>query len=435
LLCAFLVACGNLLDVSNPNNVKGEDVKLPVAGTSLSNGVLSRVAFGVDGALLPYNVASDEMAWIGSRDGFRELDQGKLSNAYNEFTDGFFSVLAAARWLGDEAIKILEEQQTAGTIVNTLDLARAYLWTAIAYDYIAQIYDDYVFSDRQTAGTPIGPANMGGLYVTADDYLDKGLAIATARNDAGLIQLIRAVRARVNFDRAVWDKVGTTPISTGLVNAASPFVTQAVADANAVLAMAATTASWNFQLQFSAGTGASSQGAWINSRQENRLGGTYVQLHPTNPTWNNVTVLLDPITNQPAPFIHTTQQAFKAAVLYPPQTVVSTREMHLILAEAALAAGNTGGFATAINNLRAIDGLTAWDQAAPQVAALTLLIYSRQSNLFLQGRRLSDMYRFGVLSPEWQAGAQVIANPGTFFPIAAIECLANPNIGAANCST
>jgi hypothetical protein len=437
LLAAGLLGCGGLLDVSNPNNIKGDDILLPAAGTALANGVLSRVASGIDQAALPYHVASDEMAWIGSRDGFRELDQGKLSNAFNEFSDGFFPALAQARWLADEAIAILEEEQTAATIVNVLDLARVYLYAAMAYVTIGNIYDDYVFSDRATAGQPIGPANMGSLYVTAIDYLTRGLAIASGR-DANLTRELTAMRARANFDRAVWDLVGNTPVSTGMVNSASSFVTAAVADANAVLGMSGTTAAWKYEFTFSSGTsgtGGNTHGLWLNTRQENRLGGTYVQLHPTNPTWNDVTVLLDPIDNVPAPFVHATQRAFKAASQFVPITMLSTREMHLILAEAALAGGNTGGFATAINNLRAIDGLTAWNQGAPQVPALTLLMHSRQSNLFLQARRLSDQYRFDVASPEWQAGSQALTSPGRFFPITAIECLANPNIGAGNCST
>jgi hypothetical protein len=160
-----------------------------------------------------------------------------------------------------------------------------------------------------------------------------------------------------------------------------------------------------------------------------------VALHPTDPTWLDQTVLLDPIDNVPSPFVHATQRAFKAAVLYPTYTVVSAREMHLIIAEARLAQGDNPGFATAINNLRAIDALTAWNVVTPQVPALTLLIHSRQTNLFLQTRRLSDHYRFGVPSPEWQAGSQALTSPGQFLPITLVECLSNINIGAAKCST
>jgi len=109
--------------------------------------------------------------------------------------------------------------------------------------------------------------------------------------------------------------------------------------------------------------------------------------------------------------------------------------MHLILAEAALAGvAAAGTFQGRINDLRALDALTDWTPAST-VTAQDLLVYSRQSNLFLQTRRLSDHYRFNVASPEWLGGAQVLSSPGLFFPIPATECLSNPNITAAKCST
>ncbi len=52
--------------------------------------------------------------------------------------------------------------------------------------------------------------------------------------------------------------------------------------------------------------------------------------------------------------------------------------------------------------------------------------YERQTNLFLQGRRLSDHYRFGVASDIWKAGEEALATPGTFLPITISERLANP---------
>lgn len=434
LLCAALVGCGGLLDVENPNNIKGDDIKLPAAGTALANGALAVIAFGVDGAALVYQVASDEMAWKGSRDGFRELDQGKLSNAFNEFTDGFFPTLAQGRWLADEAIKVLEEQTAAGTIVKPVDLARAYLYAAIAYVSIANIYDDYALSDRRTAVPPVGPNNMGSFYDTAIGYLNKALPIATGR-DATLALTIRAMRARANFDRAIWERVNPPRAGAGLVSSSGPYVSAAESDAQAVL-NAVPSPTWNFQFIFNSSTGGSSQGFWINSRQENRLGGTYVALHPTDPTWLDQVVLMDPIdVTKPSPIVNATQKAFKQAVLFPSYTVVSAREMHLIIAEARLAANDLGGFENAINDLRDLDGLTNWDRGAPQVPALTLLIHSRQTNLFLQTRRLSDHYRFSVGSPEWLAGSQALSSPGAFLPIAAIECLANEHILAGKCST
>ncbi|MBI2537145.1 MAG: hypothetical protein HYW06_09355 [Gemmatimonadetes bacterium] len=434
------MGCGGLLDVSNPNNIKGEDVELPAAGTALANGALARVAFGVNGSALPYHTATDELEWSGSRDGWRELDQGKLSNAFNEFIDGAvnsgFPRMAEGRWLADEAIRVLEKQAQASppTIVNIVDLARAYLYAAIAYVHIANVFDDFALSDRAEPAPPVGRPGMGSFYDTAIDYLTKGLAIASGR-DASLAHTIRAMRARANFDRAIWELISPPPKGgAGLVNAASSYVTNAVADAQAALGTAPSP-DWRFQFLWSSATGSNQHGAEIVSRQEMRLGPTYVEPSPTSPTWLNNVVLMDPIDNEPSPIVDAIQKEFRAGGFFPPYTVVSTRELHLILAEAALAAGDMPGFEDAINDLRDLDGLTDWNRSAPQAPALDLLIHSRQSNLFLQTRRLSDHYRFGVPSREWLSGSQALTRPGTLLPISATECLANPHIGAANCST
>ena len=442
LLAAAQVGCGGLLEVENPNNVKGEDITLPATGAGLANGVQALVAHGANAASLVYHVMTDELAWKGSRDGWRELDQGKISNAYNEFTDGTYRStegvngnLSEARWLADEAIKILAAQDADGSIVSRLNLAKTYFYGAIAYVTIANIYDDWVLSDRRTPNPPVGPDNMGTLYDTAVDYLTKGLAIATALNDATHIRAITAMRARANFDRAIWETVNPARAGAGLVNPGSSYVAAAVADAQAALALMSGSPDYEYRFTFNVNTGNSSHGQWIVSRQENRLGGTYVALHPTDPTWLDEVVLMDPIDNTPSAIVDVFQKRFRAERTFAGYTVVSAREMHLILAEAALAGvAAAGTFQGRINDLRALDALTDWTPAST-VTAQDLLVYSRQSNLFLQTRRLSDHYRFNVASPEWLGGAQVLSSPGLFFPIPATECLSNPNITAAKCST
>ena len=99
--------------------------------------------------------------------------------------------------------------------------------------------------------------------------------------------------------------------------------------------------------------------------------------------------------------------------------------MHLIMAEAALAGNGGADFTTAINALRALDGLTAF---SGQVNEGDLLTHHRRTDLYLQGKRLADHYRFGTASREWLAGTPALAAPGTFFPIPSNECQANPNI-------
>jgi hypothetical protein len=115
-----------------------------------------------------------------------------------------------------------------------------------------------------------------------------------------------------------------------------------------------------------------------------------------------------------------------ASTTLTPFTVVSAKEMHLILAEAALATGNTAEVTARINAARALENLPAWNGTTP--APRDMLIYSRQVNLFLQGRRLHDMYRFGIKDAKWLPN-NIASKKACFFPIPAIERRTNPEVG------
>ena len=105
--------------------------------------------------------------------------------------------------------------------------------------------------------------------------------------------------------------------------------------------------------------------------------------------------------------------------------------MMLIIAEVALARGNMAEFTTRINALRALNQLPPWTGVAPQPSARDILIHERRVNLFLQGSRLNDMYRFGIVDPEWSAQSDAVTCPGSQFPIVDVERQTNPNVKAA----
>src|SRR3954453_5133530 len=112
--------------------------------------------------------------------------------------------------------------------------------------------------------------------------------------------------------------------------------------------------------------------------------------------------------------------------------------MQLILAEAALAAGNATDFRTRINAVRSSDALPAWDGTTP--SAREMLIHERRVNLFLQSRRLHDLYRFGLKADRWLP-TSIAARKACFFPITAIERQSNPlapqptNARSASCGS
>jgi hypothetical protein len=433
-LVLAVAGCGSLLDVSNPNNVNGEDILKPVASAALANGAWEAVAQASPALETVTGTIADEFDWSGSRDAWNELDHGNLHNPYNEFTDGIFPTVSQARWLTDEAVQVLEANVAAALITADSSLAKAYLAKAIIRTAIADQFEDFALSSRDTAAAPVGKANMYTFYDDAVAAADKGLAIAGI--SAATKFRLTAIKARAQHAKAVWTQVHTNPIPLGAVA-----VSDAATTAAAAIALAPA-ADYKFQFTYSASNcSVTSQdycqdmAGWVNNRQEMRIGKAYAAPDPTGkPTWTTTTIT-DPITTAIDPVIDAAQKAFKGGANSVPFTVTTVREMRLIIAENALAGGDTTTFATQINTIRALDGLTAWNRAAPQVPAVRILEHERRVNLFLMGRRLLDHYRFGPTTypSDWLPSSTAVTSPGTLLPITAVECLSNPNIGADNC--
>lgn len=421
VLVATLAACGDILDVNNPNNLVEEELGNPTAAGSIVNGASGLVARGIGAVLGPYSVATDEAIWVGSRDAWRELDAGNLGDPRNEFTDDAFRFFAQGRWMADEAVERVKGFDDEGTLLDRSHLARAYLFAAVQYITTADMFDDFVVnSDKQESGEAVGAANMAGLYDTAIGYLDQAEPIAAAASDA-LHFAVLATRARAKHSRGIWAKVN--PVNTGdplvsvqgaLDDAAAALAIAPDADARAIMTLS------NDDLAYA---GEASIAYNINQRRELQLGPTYVDLSEDQRTVEGI-ALQDPIDNVPAPVVVDEIAQFSAAYVNQAITYASVRELYLIQAEAALA-GGPGNFTTAINNLRALDDLTPY---SGQILAIDLLIHSRQANLLMQGRRLADLYRFGLRSVEWQDNSTAVQTPGTFLPITCIELRANPNL-------
>lgn len=434
-----LSGCDSLIDVDNPNSVPQDDFENPVAAASVVSGAWAEVADAWGETLTPYATASDELKWIGSRDSWKQLEEGDLSDRTNEFSDAAFPNAAEARWLSDEAIRLMEAHVAAGVEnFDMLNLVRAYLMGAIAYTIAADRWDDFVVaSDREEGGPAVGEANMSTLYDVATGYLTSALPIAQAEGDTELEATILALRASVAHRKAVWGLVqpsvsGATPKYAGVSAAA-------VNDANAALALIGGT-NWAFRFTYNLSFTSNDLtngvevldndiGAWTNERQEHRIDDRY-GVPSSNDKTITGTALTDPVSNVPSPALTQIITEF-GEDQFGPLRVVSEQELHLILAENALAAGNLQEAEDQINNLRGLfTSLGSYDRTAagaPSVGAMVQ--HHRMASLFLQGRRLSDMYRFGVTDTRWASNSEAILAPGTFLPITQVECNANPNAG------
>jgi len=426
LIASIIMFLGCSLDANNPNNLLEEQLGVS-AFSPMVNGLEGVTVRAYGNILAPYSVASDEMIWIGSRDAWQQLNFGNVDNINNEFVDAAFFYVAEARYWADDVIARGEEFSTSNAFSdkNRTDLARAYWYGAITYMVIADMFDDFVVGSVKTEGAPpVGPSNMGSLYDTAVSYLDKALAL-----NAGLTDALKATKARAIFSKGVWGK--TNPVNTG-----DPLVNASSAASLAAEALAALGDDFSVNL-ITSGSAPDTVGGLdiageVNDRLEMRLSDTYVissdakrpdAIGDGNPA--TTVSMMDPIDNIADPALYNNVVNFTAPGLYPEYPVVSGREMLLIIAESALASGDNDTFTTNINKLRALDGLTPY---SGQIGAQDLLEHSRRVNLFLQGRRLSDHYRFASPSEYWISSSPAINSPGSFLPITISEIQSNENI-------
>ena len=409
LLLGFtLIGCD--LDVDNPNSLLEGDLQDPSAAAALANGAWNASLRGITYMMMPHAVATDESVWIGSRDAWYQIDKGGMTNVYNEFVDQAWPYISEARWMSDKAVEILEG--LGADLPNNQDLVLAYLSGAMVRVYIADMFEDFVYSDKTEAGTPVGAANMSTLYDEALALLGKASSIATGDNAVKVLSLV----ARTRHAKAVWGKVNP-------VNTASPYVSAGASEAAAAAAMM--TADWKWRMNFSSSTVSNYMAGQINDRQEmdlfqNALVETATPGAGGDPQPN------DPVTGLPDSRMTTTATEFRAGgggTSWTPVTITSLREMHLIIAESKKAGGDDAGCLAELNALRTFDSLDPYPSGTD---AGTALQHERRANLFLQSRRLSDMYRFNLTSTVWDAVEKSPA--GSFFPITISEIRSNPNI-------
>jgi hypothetical protein len=406
-----IAGCEGLLDVKNPNNVLEDDLRNPAVAGGIVNGALATVSQGIGYILSPYTVATDETRWIGSRDAWSQIDNGTVSDIYNEFVDGAWPFINEGRWTADNAVRILEDFDAQGRLTNRLDLARAYLLYAVVRVVIADSFDDFVFSNKTEAKPPIGRANMVQLYDQALSALAKARTIAESGSTASHTEMRRralGMIARTTHAKAIWQSLqpkGTVP--------SNPYGAATGARAAAEAALATMTGDYKWQLDYLTGL-------TFNDFQWEIVGRLEMGFEPI-PT--------DPVTGAEDVRMLAQRNDFqdrgKWSDRYAPITMVSAREMRLIIAEAKLAAGDAAGARNDLNTLREMNNLPPYSLLFD---AATALKHERRANLYLQGRRLSDMFRFGIQDARWQPGSELRTTPGSFFPITIQERRANPFI-------
>ena len=418
---ALLSGCTSFLDVANPNNVSASALDVSAAAPAIVNGAENLTANGLSSMYNAVIPASDEAYWVGSRDDYRLLDTGGFNSVANEYVQSGYIIVSQARWMANQAITKVEGFNAANQLLDKQLLVRAYLNAAIIFTAIGDNYNDVAFSDRTVPGPNFGEANMVQVYDSALKWLNLAVPLATGN----LRQATLGMRARVRHARAVW-----TLLNPKGVKPTSPLVGDAQMLADAQAALALMSGDYRYEaLTTDLNRGDGSGGGFgfeMNSRIEYTPSQDLAQIDP-NSGKPKAIIAKDPVTGlvdaTAVKQITRITAATTPDINNPPMAQVSEREMRLLIAEAALAGGNNAGFDAAINGLRALDGKAAYTGAGP--TRLALLQWERRINLIFQGRRLNDMYRFGVTDKFWLPTSIAVLKPGCFFPIPQIEIDSN----------
>ena len=436
LLAVGIGAC-DLLEVENPNTLEEQRLNDPTSAAPMTDGLQSTVTRAVGYIYAPYSAASDELIWVGTRDAYFNLSRGFIDNPNNEFSDLAFTYVGEAEWTAREFIGRLETFQEEGDLPSERLLARAYLYGAIIKTTVGDMFSNWAFSDQREAGAPIGEENMTQLYDQEGDgpagalqWVNAGLAL-----DAGPGTALQAMKARILFSKSVWSKVHPA----GNVNTSDPLVSnQAAADAARAALDSMENDNFIYALPVTSNADFESYVAdQINQRQEIAPDTTvYVKSESDDGKVVEEVIFEDPVDEVVHPYLQDviTSKYSGQGTQFQNIRIVSAREMHLIIAEVALANDNPEEFDEAINNLRALDDeLSPYDGPSEDgVSRIDLLEDSRQANLYLQGRRLTDMYRFDEPSPGrnqgWSPQSPALQEGGIFLPLTNTEIQANPNL-------
>ena len=403
----FLSSCG-VMDVENPNSLTEEDVSIPSSANGLKNGVLSSLMTGTGWTYASISTVSDEIFWTGSYESYKTYNEGRIAFEENEITVAGYPEISQARYMSDLAISKLEEFDSNGELNDRSILVRTYIYAALVRITIADSYDNFVYSSGSETNPPIGEGNMDQVYDEAIGFLDKAVNLSRNIGASNYEMQALGVRARAKHAKGVWEKLnpkGTVPDN--------PLVSGTGATADAEAALELMSQDYKAKFDYNGPQLQNYLANQVNSRGEITLSEPFDDIK----------------TGEEDPRVVAIQEDFEDTGTYTenysPLTWLSAREMHLIIAEEAVGTNNTVA-RNHINEVRALDGLP--DMELTDTNFEEFIEHERRANLYLQGRRLNDMYRFGSQSDNWLPAEDALETPGILLPIPANERLANPEV-------
>ena len=395
MLAIVLSACSER--ITDPGPVDDSVLDQPLAHPALVNGMAKSLSRALGYIAYTGAAISREVVASGSSSLFGitlKQRQGLLDPAFAE-TNDHWQFAHQARWIAEDGVRRMRATLGADFQKSAL-AAEALNYVGFANRLLGENMCEAVIDGGPRAGRSI-------YFERAEAAFTEAIAIGGAASNATLGNAARGGRASVRASLGNWSG--------------------AVQDANAV------PASFRYQAKYTAvDLEQYNRIFWANGNQPYRahsVVGTFFESYyestndprvqwRRNPAIPNGTVATVPWLFQ-----------VKYDKRESPITLVSGREMRLIVAESLLRNGDWQAALAAINAIRAEVGVTPWT-AANLDAAWVALKREREIEMWLEGRRLGDLHRW--LADKTPGAVEDMTGRDTCFPIGQNELDSNPNL-------
>jgi hypothetical protein len=406
----LLGGCSDLLDVEDPQRYTSEDLDESLG--AVADGVEGLFHRAIDKFAVSTALLSDEYQNSGTWEMWRDLDEGKIKYADSRsWGAGFdpFEALLYARWFAGDARerfeRVLGDTAAANPIMAQVDAV-----AGLADLYLAQGY-------CEAPAVPDGPAvSDSELFQQAVTKLTQAIQSAQGANSEEWELVSRAGRARAHLLLGDHDA--------------------ALADARGI------PDGWAYYAKFSGGSFPQYNFvAYFTTRGYNPQAG----LRKKWWDWEDgqSRTLLDPYTGEPDSRVpvyfdgslgqdgatpHYSQWKYQELGADIP--VLDSEEMRLIEAEVYWERGDLPGALAILNAVRRNAGLDPLPDSGDPDEVFEYLLHERFAEMFMEGQRMTDLHRFGLVQDMVERGDFVGSEPvrPTKFPLLDDEAKYNPNI-------
>lgn len=418
---AAAAGCSDVLDVADPQTFSSEDLDAPQILQAVADGVEGQFQQIFDDHIVFSGLLSDELMDTSTWIDWADVSLGRVRGDWPS-TPGFATTQDELLRTRFSALSARERFATVlGSAAATSPLTAQVRVTEAWADLILGM--DYCESPLVPGGTRQPDTDVIRQAVAKFDSV---VAVARGANNAGLLNWAIAGQARANL------LAGNYPAALAAA--------QAVPDGFVKQALYSTSSATSFpgnQLHINRNRSGGLRNLWwaqVDTTPAVGTGNARTVLYVKDP-WTMVADRRMAVLHPPGQLgvnnITPQYSIDKYSDFAAPITITSKREMNLIVAEVLWRQGNLTGAVEQLNVNRTRTGVAL----APFATTLTAndvrdrILSERFAELFVEGHRLADLNRFGLI------GQRLGAGRAAKLPLSRSEILNNPSLqqGQARC--